>query len=102
MRAVSARDSLPKIVLLWTFFFSVTYAITGCNSFTVGNLGTAAAISAASSSLRVNQTLQLTSQALSAKMALNLYVNGVQGGNAEFGTISSTGLYTAPAIVPTP
>jgi len=27
-------------------------------------------------------------------------VNGVQGGNATFGTIDSTGLYTAPATVP--
>jgi hypothetical protein len=29
-------------------------------------------------------------------------VNGVQGGNAEIGTIDSKGLYTAPAIVPVP
>ncbi|HJT68578.1 MAG TPA: alkaline phosphatase family protein [Terriglobales bacterium] len=29
-------------------------------------------------------------------------VNGISGGNAELGTISSNGLYTAPASVPTP
>ena len=29
-------------------------------------------------------------------------VNGIPGGNADIGTISSTGLYTAPAIVPLP
>lgn len=29
-------------------------------------------------------------------------VNGVQGGNSTFGTISATGFYTAPAAVPTP
>jgi uncharacterized protein (DUF1800 family) len=29
-------------------------------------------------------------------------VNGVPGGNSEIGTISSTGIYTAPAIVPIP
>jgi len=28
-------------------------------------------------------------------------VNGVAGGNATFGTINNTGLYTAPAVVPT-
>ncbi len=102
MRAVSARESLPKIVLLSISFFSVTYLITGCNSYSLGNLSTAAAISAASGSVRVNQTLQLTSQALSGGMALNLSVNGIPGGNSTVGTISSTGLYTAPAVIPTP
>lgn len=29
-------------------------------------------------------------------------VNGIDGGNATFGTISATGFYTAPATVPTP
>jgi uncharacterized protein (DUF1800 family) len=33
---------------------------------------------------------------------LTYAVNGVEGGNAEFGTIDSNGLYTAPAIVPVP
>jgi hypothetical protein len=27
-------------------------------------------------------------------------VNGISGGNAALGTISTTGLYTAPAILP--
>src|SRR5580704_11379366 len=27
-------------------------------------------------------------------------VNGIQGGNATYGTVSSSGLYTAPASVP--
>ena len=34
--------------------------------------------------------------------AVTWQVNGVTGGNATVGTISSTGLYTAPAIVPNP
>src|ERR1700760_3235325 len=29
-------------------------------------------------------------------------VNGVTGGNATVGTISGTGLYTAPAVIPNP
>ena len=33
---------------------------------------------------------------------LTFYVNGVQGGNSEVGTINSAGLYTAPAVVPSP
>jgi hypothetical protein len=34
--------------------------------------------------------------------AVNWQVNGVTGGNASVGTISSTGLYTAPALIPSP
>ena len=33
---------------------------------------------------------------------MTFYVNGIQGGNAELGTVDSKGLYTAPAIVPVP
>ena len=33
---------------------------------------------------------------------MNFYVNGIEGGNAEVGTVSSSGLYTAPAVVPNP
>src|SRR5438477_8256518 len=34
--------------------------------------------------------------------AVTWQVNGVPGGNATAGTISSVGLYTAPAAVPSP
>ncbi len=34
--------------------------------------------------------------------AVNWQVNGVTGGNASVGTISSTGLYTAPDVIPSP
>jgi uncharacterized protein (DUF1800 family) len=33
---------------------------------------------------------------------MQFWVNGVLGGNAELGTIDSKGLYTAPAVLPTP
>src|SRR5438094_904013 len=36
------------------------------------------------------------------KKAVTWQVNGVPGGNATAGTISSAGLYTAPAAVPSP
>jgi serine protease len=38
----------------------------------------------------------------SANTAITWEVNGVAGGNASIGTISSTGVYTAPATVPSP
>jgi protein gp37 len=49
-----------------------------------------------------------TTQAFSATVtgttnsAVNWQVNGVPGGNGTFGTISTSGLYTGPATVPSP
>ena len=102
MGVVRARDPLPKTGLLWASLLLATSFLTSCNSYQLGDLSTAAAFSAPANAVRVNQTLQLTSQSLSAGMALTFYVNGVQGGNATVGTISSTGLYTAPAAIPSP
>jgi uncharacterized protein (DUF1800 family) len=102
MRVVSLRRSMPNTLLLSVSFLSATYLLTGCNSYTLGDLSSAAAISSPSNAVRVNQHLQLGGLALSRGLPLTFYVNGVQGGNAEFGTISSTGLYTAPAVIPAP
>jgi hypothetical protein len=102
MRAVSARSTLPKIVLLWTTLFVSTFLLSSCNSYSLGDLSTAAAISAPAGDVRVTQTLQLTSKTLAAGQPFTFYVNGIAGGNSEVGTISNTGLYTAPAVVPTP
>src|SRR5450432_173950 len=38
----------------------------------------------------------------SANHSVNWFVDGHPGGNASFGTISSTGLYTAPMSIPSP
>jgi uncharacterized protein (DUF1800 family) len=102
MRVVRARDPLPTTGLLWACILLATVFLTSCNSYQLGDLSTAAAIASPSNAVRVNQTLQLTSQSLSSGMSLTFYVNGIQGGNATVGTISSSGLYTAPATIPTP
>ena len=75
---------------------------TGCGNVSISNKGNFTAISASVSALRVNQTTQLATHTLFDGTSLALYVNGILGGNAEVGTISNTGLYTAPAIVPVP
>jgi hypothetical protein len=56
------------------------------------------AISPSSPSVEVGQTLQFTTNLPAAPWE----VNGVNGGNATVGTISASGLYTAPAKVPFP
>ena len=59
-------------------------------------------ILASGSTVRVTQQLQITPKQLFTGDHLTYSVNSVVGGNAEFGTITSAGLYTAPAVVPTP
>ena len=77
--------------------------MTGCAaSVTIGDSSTFTAISAGVSTLRVNQTTQLATHTQFDGTSLAFYVNGILGGNSEVGTISSTGLYSAPAIVPVP
>jgi uncharacterized protein (DUF1800 family) len=48
----------------------------------------------------VNQQLQLKADAGAG--SLNFSVNGVPGGNEEVGTVNGSGVYTAPAVIPTP
>jgi uncharacterized protein (DUF1800 family) len=74
---------------------------TGCGS-TLAPLGDLTSLSASAATVRVNQQLQIQNRMNATAVPLTFYVNGVQGGNAEFGTINFNGLYTAPAIVPTP
>lgn len=81
---------------------SLASIMTGCASITVGNTSSFTAISASVSSLRVNQTTQLATHSQFDGSGLTFSVNGIVGGNSQVGTISSTGLYTAPAIVPVP
>lgn len=52
--------------------------------------------------LHVNQTAHLSATVNSPDEGLIWQVNGVAGGNATVGTISTAGLYTAPAQVPNP
>lgn len=102
MRAFFARTRLLRAVLVCSPSLLAISLIAGCNSYTLGDLSSAAAISAPATSVRVTDTLQLSSKAMSAGQPLTFYVNGVQGGNAEYGTIDSKGLYTAPAVIPSP
>jgi hypothetical protein len=61
----------------------------------------AVAISPTSSSVQTNQTKQFSATVTgTTNTAATWYVAGVAGGNSTVGTISSTGLYTAPATVP--
>src|SRR5664279_5653201 len=53
-----------------------------------------------SASLAIGETRQLTAYVPLVVNTVTWTVNGILGGNSTFGTVSPTGLYTAPATVP--
>jgi hypothetical protein len=60
-------------------------------------------LSPASATLQTKQTQQFTATVSgTSTTGVNWQVNGAAGGNTSVGTIDSNGLYTAPAVVPTP
>jgi hypothetical protein len=60
-------------------------------------------VSPATANVQEGSTQQFSATVTNeADTAVNWTVNGVAGGNATTGTISSTGLYTAPDVVPSP
>src|ERR1700761_4888960 len=93
-----------KVSLRWqpgvagVFLAIVTATISGCGfSLNQAAIVKLSAIESPGNNLRVTQTMQFKTEA-----PVTWSVNGIAGGNAEVGTISSSGLYTAPAIVPLP
>ncbi len=57
----------------------------------------------ASSTIRCGATVTFTAKvANTTDAAVNWQVNGQAGGNSTVGTISSAGVYTGPAVLPTP
>jgi uncharacterized protein (DUF1800 family) len=77
---------------------AVTGLSAGCGfSLNEAAIEKLSAISAGGNNLRVTQTMQLKTEA-----PVIWSVNGIPGGNSDIGTVSSAGIYTAPAIVPLP
>ncbi|MGA9587643.1 MAG: IPT/TIG domain-containing protein, partial [Terracidiphilus sp.] len=99
---MSVRLRVLSLPLSLAVLTAVIPILSGCGYFAVTDPSFYAGISAPGSTLRVNQQMQLKDNARTTGVPVIFFVNGVQGGNAEFGTIDSNGLYTAPAIVPVP
>jgi uncharacterized protein (DUF1800 family) len=102
MQERTARLRLLSLPLSFVLLAPVIPFLSGCGYFAVTNPSFYAGISAPGNTLRVNQQMQLKDNARTTGVPVIFFVNGVQGGNSEFGTIDSSGLYTAPAIVPVP
>jgi len=104
VRATSIRSKALHAALTVAVLVGVMLPMTGCGGggINTGDQAHFNALSASSNTIRVNQQIQFTSPALQYGTPLTFYVNGIQGGNAELGTVDSHGVYTAPAIVPVP
>ncbi len=100
MQRSSARYRSLTVALVWGFISVGASGVIGCaRGF---DKGYPSYIAAPGSAVRVNQTLQLSTESKVTGSPMTFWVNGVQGGDATVGTIDANGLYTAPAIVPTP
>jgi hypothetical protein len=90
----SAVTVTARSVVQSTISASATVSITQPTAISVS-------ISPTSASVQVGQSQQFTAGVSgTANTGVSWFVSGILGGNASLGTISSTGLYTAPASVP--
>ena len=72
-------------------------------NFTVTTQTITVTVNPSTAQVPLNGVLQFAATvANTSNTAVNWSVNGAAGGNATVGTISGTGLYTAPAAVPSP
>jgi hypothetical protein len=81
---------------LFAVIFALASLLSGCGSSSTPQTPTLA-LGPASAAVALSQTEQFVPTTNLAMSALSWQVNGVQGGNSTVGTITSTGLYTAPS-----
>ena len=86
--------------------FAVSFGLCGCGG---GGSGVSAAfpqaqiaVSPLTPQVRAGGAQQFTAQVSNASGTVTWAVNGTAGGSATVGTIDANGLYTAPAVLPSP
>jgi len=106
LAAVNSRlRTIQCLVVLFPLLFAV-----GCGGAGAASVGSAASnsspqsaaisISPAQAVLQIGASQQFTVAPAKAAAGVVWLVNGVQGGNPQSGTVTSSGLYTAPQAVP--
>jgi len=104
----STIRSLGQTACVVGISLSLLMVMVGCHSNPAANSQTTPAavtitLGTVPSSLTVGQTFQFSAKvANSTNTAVMWTVGGVTGGNSTLGTISSAGMYTAPAMMPSP
>ncbi|QOY89063.1 DUF1800 family protein [Paludibaculum fermentans] len=100
----TAPSSLPNPAVATVKATSVADPLVSASaSITLTQPVTSVTVSPSSASVQTGATRQFTATvANNANQMVTWTVNNIAGGNSTVGTISSTGLYTAPAVVPSP
>ena len=93
---------MSKRLLLFVIPISLIWAGCGGSKKDTTPTGVTITISPTTASVAGATTQQFTATVTgSTNTAVNWQVNGVAGGDATNGTVSGTGLYTAPTVLPT-
>src|ERR1700751_176728 len=99
-KSQSARTVTTLFLLLGLSLLSGCAGLGGSSSNTPSS---AVEVSPASANVRAGDTLQFSAKVSGVMdQSVAWSVNGTVGGNATVGKISSNGLYTSPAALPTP
>jgi len=87
-----------------TFIHSLVVAVMAViASSTLWAQAISLSLSPSTATVSVGQTFQFTAKVTpGSKSGVTWKVNGIAGGNATVGTISTSGLYTAPSVLPSP
>ncbi len=81
----------------------VVVTLAACGGGGGGNNNTPmVTVTPATANLQEGSTLQFAATVTNSSSGVNWLVNGVAGGSGATGTISSSGLYTAPVVIPSP
>ena len=98
------RTRIAATLALWVGIALLTgCAAMGAGNGSSGQTSSGVTVSPGSSTVRAGDTQQFTAKVTAAMDQTVVWsVNGMVGGNSTVGTISTTGLYKAPAALPTP
>ena len=99
----AGRSDTADVVITPSSVTSIAPAAAGQSACSAVAPAVVVAVCPASGSVQTGSTDAMTaSLANTTDTSVNWEVNGVAGGNATVGTVSSTGVYTAPATAPSP
>jgi hypothetical protein len=100
--APTTTPSNPLVVI--KAISSINSSIFGSATVSIGTAVPTVTVAPASKSVAINTTQQFSATVSPSDLSQTVQweVNGIVGGNSTVGTINSSGLYTAPLLVPTP
>jgi len=100
--APSTAPANPVVVI--KAVSTVNPAIFGSAVVSIGTTAPSVTVSPQGTSAAINTTVQFSASVLPSNLSQTVQwqVDSIPGGNSTVGTISSSGLYTAPLVVPNP